>query len=92
MNDPIYILAGIIHGSICEDSPPECIEREGACVKAAKTITMATAGWTVGPSNDGSVDAGLYHTCESEPVAWMDGSAIVSILGSIGEHTCEGPR
>jgi hypothetical protein len=69
--DPTYVIAGVIHGSTCEDTPPECIEYEGACVKAAKALTRALAGWTVGPSNDGSVDAGLYHTCESEPVAWM---------------------
>ncbi|THV25985.1 hypothetical protein [Glycomyces paridis] len=90
--DPTYVLAGVIHGSTCEDSPPECIEYEGACVKAAKAIARSLAGWTVGPSNDGSVDAGLYHTCESEPVSWMDGQPVGAVLGIIADHTCEATR
>lgn len=87
--DPTYVLAGIIHNSTCEDSPPECIEWHGTCVKAARALTGALSGWTVGPSNDGSVEAGLYHTCESEPVAWMDDDPVASILRSIADHVCE---
>lgn len=93
MNDPIYVLAGIIHGSTCEDSPPECIEYEGVCVKAAKATTRALAPWTVALHSDGSGQPGLYHDCDPEnAIDWLESDTLSSVLGTIANHVCEESR
>lgn len=54
-------------------------------------LREALDGWTVGPANDGAVEAGLYHSCDPEPVTWLDIEPITKALEYIlGEHRCGG--
>jgi len=56
------------------------------CVTAKPTPDLNE--WKIGPSNDGSVEAGLYHTCDDAPVAWFDIEPVSMMMGVITAHRC----
>lgn len=55
----------------------------------SQALSRRLRGWTVGAASDGSTEAGLYHSCEPEPVAWMDDEGLGAVLERALSHTCK---
>lgn len=88
------IVAGDAHMTALDRAMRTALERAGepavyvTAQQLARSLEFQLKGWTVGPANDGSVEAGLYHSCQPEPVRWVDGEEIGRVLDSMLSHYC----
>ena len=97
MTDNLNPIAAQIHGAICQDSPTECADDYGVCIRAAEALCEGLPGWRISEHTSTGEDVDLLHSeccdeAEGDTVATVNEMSLGALLTAIAEHDCEDIR